>query len=283
MRRAEHNAVALNHAYVAQMQVLAAKMEWTKRAVAEHNARKAAAVRLRGKLNQRRYRAERERTLRRLEHMIHTLHLEVARMEGRVELYHVVVPAMLRTYAPEFQLARENYRLFAHGYCVDPTHARHQAQVGYLNSAMSEDLVMMGSVGRDKLFDQWAMYMTTFGSIAMDLLTLDAVSFSPNVVIHAQAVMHLRLTRVSIELLFPVVRTNEPLVHKLVGKVLHLPMQMRFHFDRHGVVQELGTHARTTEALVDVLENVEEAVAVLGAMQLTEDAEIVAPSAVEDR
>ncbi|RHX97068.1 hypothetical protein DYB36_006049, partial [Aphanomyces astaci] len=94
----------------------------------------------------------------------------------------------------------------------------------------------------------------------------------------AQTTLHLRISRKSIQLLFPHLLNNEPLTQKLIGRVLHLPIQQHFIFDHKCVVQELGTFANTTLALVNLLGKLDDVLAVIGDFHLGENAEIVASS-----
>ncbi|RHY27494.1 hypothetical protein DYB32_006735 [Aphanomyces invadans] len=231
--------------------------------------------RVQSKLNQRRYRADQKALTDRLEQAVLHLHNDVARMEGRAETIRLAVSHTLRTFDHECKLSTEYFRLFDQGYDLDPTSTRHQSQFAYLTNAMSQDLVIMGKVGRDKLFEQWVLYMSTFEAFSMELHNVQLVSLTPTATVHIETTLHLRMSRKSISLLFPHLLDNEPLVQRLIGKVMHLPVQHRFIFDSNGVVQELGTHANTACALMTLLGSVDDTLTVIADFQLTEAAELV--------
>ncbi|RHY05044.1 hypothetical protein DYB36_006809 [Aphanomyces astaci] len=243
---------------------------------------KKATRRNQSKINQRRYRAQQKCTTDLLNQTVIQLRTDVARMEGRLEMMKLAIPPPLRTFEPECNVANEYFRMFVYGYNLDPACAQHTTQFDFLNSTMSPDLVIMGNIGLDKLLQQWMLYVNTFEAFHMELHQAHVVSFSPNVVVHAQTTLHLRISRKSIQLLFPHLLNNEPLTQKLIGRVLHLYSQQHFIFDHHGIVQELGTFANTTLALVNLLGNLDDVLAVIGDFHLGENAEIVVVS-TDDR
>ncbi|ETV93093.1 hypothetical protein H310_12888 [Aphanomyces invadans] len=251
------------------------KMEMAKRAAAANKVMlRQATRRNRSKLNQRRYRAQQKHTTDRLECTIETLRTEIARLEGRVDVMRLAVPPSLHTLDPECNLSKEYFRLFAHGYCVDPARSEHRTHVDFLTSITTDDLVFMGCVGRDKLFEQCMLYVTTFESYAIELHRLHVAAYAPNVVLHAESTLHLRISRDSIRFLVPRLLENEALVQKMVGRVLHLPLHRRFVFGSDLKVQELGTTADTTQALVNLLGNLEDTLTVLRDFQICEDAQL---------
>ncbi|RHY21349.1 hypothetical protein DYB32_009839 [Aphanomyces invadans] len=253
-------------------------IEMAKLAAAKKVSLKKATRRNQGKLNQRRYRAEQKRSTDLLNQVVGQLCIDVARMEGRLETLRLTIPPALRTFELECKVAEEYIRLFSHGYDLDITTVQHKSQFGFLTNAVSQDLVIMGCVGRAKLIEQWVIYMNTFEVFSMELHNVHLTSFSPNVIVHLDTTLYLRISRKSIQMLFPRLLNDEPLIQRLIGKELHLPTQLRFIFDHKGIVQELGTHVNTTFALVNLFGSVEDTLSVIGGFQMTESAEIVAVS-----
>ncbi|KAF0692963.1 Aste57867_16009 [Aphanomyces stellatus] len=229
------------------------------------------------KMNQRRYRAEQKAVSDYLHSSVATLTMDVARLEGRVESLLLTVPTNLRTFAPELSVAKEYFRLFLRGYARDASDPMHVHQRDFLHSVMHDDLDFMNSVGIDKLFAQWALYNTIFPSINMEAEYCRVVTFAPEVMLEAKAVMHLRISRATIEALFPHLIVNEPLVQRLVGRVMTLTVFCQFSFDETFRIRRFNTIANPVEALLGILHSLEDTVTALAGLRLGDNAELSPP------
>ncbi|ETV68316.1 hypothetical protein H257_15755 [Aphanomyces astaci] len=251
-------------------------LEMIKRAAAANVlSTKKSIRRHQSKVNQRRYRQEQTHVTDQLNQSVSQLRADVARMEGSLDALRLAIPPSLQTLDLECRIGNEYFRVFANGNFLDPSTTEHAFQTDFLTNVMREDLVIMGSVGREKLIQQWTLYMTTFEAFSMDLHTLHVAIRSPNVVLYTESTLHLRLSYHSVQLLFPHLHDKEPLVQNMVGRTLHLPVQVHFAFDKNRIVQVLGTFANTTHALVNVVGNAIDTVAVLGDFQMSEEAELL--------
>ncbi|EQC35497.1 hypothetical protein SDRG_07205 [Saprolegnia diclina VS20] len=231
--------------------------------------------RAQSKVNQRRYRAEQRQAFDALEGEVQELTNQVARYEGQVE----ALRSAVRLREPELKTALEYFNMFRDGFQVDAPNVA-QVQRAFLSGVMDPNLVFMGQDGIDKLFAQWTLYHTLFHSFTMECPSLEIVHLDAlTTMVRAPAVLHLRLSRRSIETLYPHVLRSEALVQRMVGRVLRMPVLCQFHFDGRGVVTRFDTFADIVVGMRDMLESFEDTLTVLDGVRITAEAELQAPSA----
>ncbi|KAF0718864.1 Aste57867_1428 [Aphanomyces stellatus] len=235
-----------------------------------------------GKTYQRAYRAKQKASNTQRIDTISALQLEIARLEGRLESLHAVVAAPLRTFQPEMRVMVEYFRLFAQGYTSDTTECVHAIQQDFLTSTMREDMSFMNESGIEKLIAQWKVYTTIFDSFNMEIRSVRVAAFSPDVVVHADAMLHLRISRLTIETLFRHLLGDECLVQRLIGQVLDLPVQVSFAFDANAKVLRYDNHANIVLGLSNLLGSFEATVKALKHFPMRENAEIIADNQLED-
>ncbi|KDO24798.1 hypothetical protein SPRG_20829 [Saprolegnia parasitica CBS 223.65] len=230
--------------------------------------------RAQSKVNQRRYRAEQRQAFDALEGEVQELTNQVARYEGQVE----ALRSAVRLREPELKTALEYFNLFHDGFQVNAPSVA-QVQRDFLSGVMAPNLIFMGQNGIAKLFEQWTLYHTLFHSFTMECPSLEIVHLDAGAsVVRAPAVLYLRLSRFSIETLYPHVLRSEALVQQMVGRVLRMPVLCQFHFDGHGIVTRFDTFADVTVGLTEMLESFEDALTVLDGVRITAEAELQAPS-----
>ncbi|KAF0691590.1 Aste57867_17219 [Aphanomyces stellatus] len=244
-------------------------------AAARKLAQKKATRRHQSMLNQRRYRADQKRTNNELYGTVTTLYTEVARLEGRVEALRLSIPVAMRTFEPETRVVSKYFCMFENGFTKQHDGPLHALQTSFLSSVMRDDLEFMGHIGLDKLLLQWRTFVSCFGSFRFEVCTLNAVAFSPEVVVHADTVIHLRITRQTIEILFRDLLGNEPLTQRLIGQVLLLPVQTRFTFDNDLQVSRFDTHSNMALALSNLLGNMGDTMTALSHCRMRESTEII--------
>ncbi|CAK4136731.1 unnamed protein product [Aphanomyces euteiches] len=235
---------------------------------------KKAARRHQGKLNQRKYRAQKKNYMTRLDFDVGNLAMDVMRLRGKLQLLQLAVPPSLRTFSPELNITKENFRLFAQGISLDSQDKVYAIQRDFLKSVMHPDLQIMGCVGVGKLLEQGRLYVKTFDSVRGECVSVHVVSFEPQVVVNAQVLLHLRISRNSIRTVFPHLLNNEPLVQKLVGRTMTLPVQYQFTFDGKFQVLRMDLFSNPIVALMNLLQNGEETLAVHAGSLLTDNAEL---------
>ncbi|KAG9416543.1 hypothetical protein AC1031_000943 [Aphanomyces cochlioides] len=272
-RRALHD-----HPYGLPTTLAPSQMMSKAQAALKQAANKQAAEKkaLRQHINQKRYRERQRIKVNRLHDDVAGLEIDVARLQGHLDSLVMLVPPPLRTFSPEVNVVFEYFSVFGHGMSLSPNNSMLVRQQGFVHSSMRHDLVFMGSVGVDKVFAQGELYATIFDSVQMDCQTWKIVAFDPEVVLDAHAKLRLRMSRTSLETLFPNVLCNEFLTQKLIGQVLELPVLCQFTFDRNFLVKKLDTIANPVAAFMDLLHDIEATSTVLSGSLLTEKAEMPA-------
>ncbi|KDO31273.1 hypothetical protein SPRG_03888 [Saprolegnia parasitica CBS 223.65] len=153
------------------------------------------------------------------------------------------------------RVAHGYYSVFEHGLQV----AAIEMQRAYLRSAMSPNLVVMGDTrvdGATKLLEQEHLYTTLFHSQHLHLEHVNVVvDTDDDVVVKTIGLLSLRLSRRSIETLYPsLVGADEGAVQRLVGRVLQVRVVSHFYISKTtGLVEELVVDADTMLAAVNLL------------------------------
>ncbi|CAK4649708.1 hypothetical protein LEN26_011179 [Aphanomyces euteiches] len=229
---------------------------------------------LRQHINQKRYRERQRNKVLRLHEDVAGLEIDVARLQGHLDSLVMLVPPPLRTFGPEVNIALEYFRVFGRGMSLHESDRLRILQHDFVHSSMRHDLVFMGSIGNEKVLAQGQLYASIFDSVHMDCQAWKIVAFDPEVMIDAQATLRLRLSRTSLQTLFPNVLCNEHLTQKLIGHVLELPVLCQFTYDRNFLVKKFDTIANPVAALMSLLHNIEDTSTVLSGSMLTENAEM---------
>ncbi|EQC35495.1 hypothetical protein SDRG_07203 [Saprolegnia diclina VS20] len=222
------------------------------------------------RLNQQRYRAQKRHALEGREREVAELHNQIARYQGQLD----ILRSSVRLHEPEVQVANEYFRIFRHSSQKSmPSYGQYQCD--FLRSVMQPDIRFMGQIGIQKLFEQWTLYHSLFQSFEMACPRLETIKLADAAIVRAPAVMHLRISRYTIECLYPHVLSNERIVQKLVGQVLHLPILIHFHYDASGRIEELETTANMTASLEELLRDVNDTLLVLDGARMKGNAELV--------
>ncbi|RHY26660.1 hypothetical protein DYB32_007418, partial [Aphanomyces invadans] len=232
--------------------------------------------RTQSKLNQRRYRAKKVELMGRLQDEVESLKDDVARWEGRAESLKAVLPRSVRSYDPERKVASEYFRVFGHGFCTARTDPLHAYQRDFLHSIMDDAMEFNSHKGLDTLLDQWTLYASVFYSVTASWARSSIAMCHPEVVVEGMANFRLRMSRFTIEVLFPHLLNNEPIVQKLVGQVLELPMQCQFTFDVDSAkVKRFCIDSPTVGALMNLLHSAEDTAVAIDGILLNDNAEVV--------
>ncbi|OQR85944.1 hypothetical protein ACHHYP_11155 [Achlya hypogyna] len=230
--------------------------------------------RAQSKVNQRRYRAEQREAYESLEGQVAELNNQVARYEGQVD----ALRSAVRLREPELKMTIEYFKIFHDGYQLGSP-ATAQMQRDFLSRTMKQDLIFMGERCLDKLFTQWSLYHTLFHSFRMECPHMELVRSEPTTMVSAPAQLYLRISRVTIEALYPHILQSEALVQRMIGKELRLPVLCQFYFDEHGIVTQFDTTADTTVGLTEILHSLQDTLQVLDGVRITTHAELQAAPA----
>ncbi|KDO31269.1 hypothetical protein SPRG_03884 [Saprolegnia parasitica CBS 223.65] len=238
--------------------------------------------RARSQRNQRRYRSRKKIALEALEGHVHALRRDVCTLTAQVQSHQAAVarPPISTTVATN--IAVEYFRVFEHG-LRSAWHPLYEAQAGFLRSVMAPDLQFMETSDGvvHKLFEQLDLYSTLFDSLHMQCDRLDVlVDADDEVIVRALAVLDLRLSRASIEAIYPnLVASNEPFVQSLVGRLLHVPILTHFYVNMEThMVHTLSTTADIASASSNLVGSVQESLVALEKTRLHANAEISLPA-----
>ncbi|OQS06838.1 hypothetical protein THRCLA_01138, partial [Thraustotheca clavata] len=194
--------------------------------------------RKRSQKNQQRYRVRKQRAMHLLEQHINVLNHSVFELDIKAK--------SLQT-AGASGVAYEYFRIFENG--LNTTcQQTYNLQCHYLHNAMSPTLCFMDEKvdGRAKLITQLNYYSTLFLSLHMTCRQFDVVlADCDEIVVRALAVLHLRMSRSSIEVIYPnLIGSSEHIVQRLIGCELEVPILCHFHIDK--ITYQV--HTMTTEA-----------------------------------
>ncbi|GLD97298.1 hypothetical protein PINS_up005982 [Pythium insidiosum] len=171
--------------------------------------------------------------------------------------------------------------------------ARSARQVEFLHSQVRPDMRFGDKYGIPMLLEQWERYSLyhgslqfTLSSLAVDRNSTDCTTTrSPPVsgtgaatgtrnapateadsiaVVSANATLRVRLTRRTIEQVFPHVLWNEPLVQKLIGREIEYPVSNRFYFGDDGKITQYETEVDFVGAFIRALGDEHEASQLVG-------------------
>ncbi|KDO24797.1 hypothetical protein SPRG_20828 [Saprolegnia parasitica CBS 223.65] len=231
---------------------------------AEDDAAKAKRL-ARCRVNQKRYRINKKHSHANLEKEVPELAKKVARLEGQLD----VLRAAVRLSQPEVHVAAEYFRIFRYSQSRNA-----QQQFEFLNATMDPGVNFMGQIGIQKLLDQWTLYHTLFHSFEMTCTQMTTMTLEHNRVVRAPANMDLRISRTTLQALYPHVLSNERLVQKLIGQVLRMSVLILLHYDEDGRVIIFDTSADMTVGWANLLESVEDTLVVLDGARIKHNAEL---------
>ncbi|OQR98081.1 hypothetical protein ACHHYP_09152 [Achlya hypogyna] len=217
------------------------------------------------RVNQKRYRVNKKKSFALLEKDVPELAKQVARLEGQLD----VLRAAVRLSQPEFHVASEYFRLFRYSQSRNA-----QQQFEFLTATMDPEINFMGQIGIDKLLAQWGLYHCLFHSFEMTCQSMQTMTMDHKRVVRAPATMDLRISRTTIEALYPHVLCNERLVQKLIGQVLRMNVLIHLHYDEDGRVVIFDTAADMTVGWANLLESLDDTLAILDGARIKYNAEL---------
>ncbi|OQS04064.1 hypothetical protein THRCLA_03657 [Thraustotheca clavata] len=231
----------------------------------ERNARR----RVKSRDNQRRYRQEYHDCIQKLQNEVQALEILIARCEGQISQLNKT----LCWHEPEVNTVLEFRRLFKHSsYSAIPQLAHKQRE--FLTVVMHPDIIFMEQIGIKKVFEQYTLYHTLFHSFELNFQDLYVMMLDDNIVVRVRAKLHMRMSRRTIQALYPHILYNEGVVQKLIGRLLRLQMILNFHFNECSVIGELDTFADTTSNLIDLLKDIPTALIMANGGRVSHKAEL---------
>ncbi|KAF1316973.1 hypothetical protein FI667_g15087, partial [Globisporangium splendens] len=140
-------------------------------------------------------------------------------------------------------------------------------QAVFINTLMETNMAFCGNGGTKRLLQNWEFFSVNHASLHYRLTELQVVlSDEPTTaVVSANAVLHVCLTRATVEQMFPHVLRNEALVQKLVGLEMEYTVGNRFYFSRDsGKIYKYESEVDFLSAFMAVLGSLHDAMFIAG-------------------
>ncbi|EQC38769.1 hypothetical protein SDRG_03728 [Saprolegnia diclina VS20] len=234
--------------------------------------------------NQRRYREEARVHMAALEKQVYALTRETARLEGRMDTMAIMLPPQAPTLGATSGVARcrEYCDALMHGYALeDPSRERYQLAI--MRQLFTHDATVIGAPGTgvDAIIANWQAYASCFPNIRKECHAYDYIEVETDVsLVKGIGMLYLRISRATIEQLFPSVLCNERLVQRLVGRELPCPCTQSFYLADLGerlMVTRLATEIDLVSAFYALVSDVDDVLYLLGESNITPYAQIQSP------
>ncbi|CEG48006.1 uncharacterized protein PHALS_05488 [Plasmopara halstedii] len=128
-------------------------------------------------------------------------------------------------------------------------------QVAFLEGVMHPKLVFASSYGVHELLSQWEKYSLYHAGFQCEVKTVHIMTQDPNIVVVAQTTLNVRITRQTIEQIFPHLLWNEQLVQRLIGKEIKYSVRNTLYFDDDYKIHRYDSYVDFATAFVHLLGN----------------------------
>ncbi|POM75736.1 Hypothetical protein PHPALM_7123 [Phytophthora palmivora] len=158
------------------------------------------------------------------------------------------------------------------------------AQRGFLNAVMNDNVRFGEFLGVDLLLDQWERYSLYHAAIEWTMKSLEVVQLvEPRVptvdnrydegplVVSITADLRVRFSRRTIEEVFPHLVGDEALTQSLIGLEVTYPCVNHFHFNEHGKIVWYGPEVDFVAALMKTLKSPKLVARVMGNALIEKD------------
>ncbi|KAL3665361.1 hypothetical protein V7S43_009400 [Phytophthora oleae] len=136
------------------------------------------------------------------------------------------------------------------------------AQRGFLNAVMNDNVRFGEFLGVDLLLDQWERYSLYHAAIEWTMKSLNVVQLNDDnqydegsLLISITADLRVRYSRRTIEEVFPHLIGDEVLIQSLIGLEVTYPSINHFHFNKDGKIEWYAPEADFVSALMSALKN----------------------------
>jgi hypothetical protein len=165
----------------------------------------------------------------------------------------------------------EYFRLFRHGFILAPSSSANttitttpctssdrisrEIQEQYLLATMDEDVPFGPERGVNSFLTQWKRYSSFHEDLFFEQPELHIHGSQQQPIVTCIGNLHARITRRTIDFIYPSVRSNEQLIQQMVGKKIVYPIDMRFYFNEEGKVVKFQGDVDFITALNQVLQD----------------------------
>lgn len=174
------------------------------------------------------------------------------------------------------RVVSEYFTLFESGLPLLPDHADTMQASGavelrpsvrqsvFVNTLMEANMAFCGNGGTKRLLQNWEFFSRNHASLNYRLTKLRVILPEPTAVVSADAVLRVRLTRITVEKMFPHVLWNEALVQKLVGLEVEYAVGNRFYFSESGKIYKYESEVDFLATFMTVLGSIQDAILIAG-------------------
>ncbi|GAB9468021.1 hypothetical protein Gpo141_00005349 [Globisporangium polare] len=134
----------------------------------------------------------------------------------------------------------------------------------FISTLMDANMAFCGDGGTKRLLKNWECFSLYHASLSYKLKQLQVMLPEPTAVVSADAVLRVRLTRSTLEKMFPHVLWNEPLVQKLVGLEIEYQVGNRFYFSETGKIIRYESQVDFLSAFMGALGSLQDAMLLAG-------------------
>lgn len=134
----------------------------------------------------------------------------------------------------------------------------------FINTLMDANLAFCGTGGTKRLLKNWECFSLYHTSLSYKLKQLQVMLFEPTAVVSADAVLRVRLSRSTLEKMFPHVLWNEALVQRLVGLEIEYNVGNRFYFSETGKIYRYESQVDFLSAFMTALGSLKDAMLLAG-------------------
>ncbi|TYZ60153.1 hypothetical protein PybrP1_000513 [[Pythium] brassicae (nom. inval.)] len=191
---------------------------------------------------------------------VEQLREQVAALDRRLSLLDsVALVARQNAQAAALRMMATYHQLTSRGY--DAT--RDTATTGFMHALFTPDVRSMDYTGIDVFLQQWEQLSRSHASIRVDTASLEVLpteslprsSGGDVYVVRTAGTTTLRISRRTLETVFPHVLSDEPLVQWLIGKEYAFSFTVVVHVNAAGKVFQLESRVDLTSALLDLLKD----------------------------
>lgn len=169
------------------------------------------------------------------------------------------------------RVVSEYFAVFASGIPLDPKECTELSLVRptprqsvFMSTLLDAKMEFCGGGGPSRLMGNWKAFSLYHSSLRYTLQQLQVVLQEPTAVVTADAALHVRLTRATVEHMFPHVLWNEALVQRLVGREVVYHVHNVFYFGESGKVVRYESHVDFLGAFMAALGSLADAMELAG-------------------
>ncbi|KAF0686360.1 Aste57867_21804 [Aphanomyces stellatus] len=230
--------------------------------------------RLQWKLNQRNSRQKRQNMASTLSKQNEATEAEIARLQAHLQSItsHALVerePTSMFRGNSAVRVIEEYYQVFQNGFAASP--AQQAFQFEFVRKIMTSGTSFMNAQGAESVVNQWRLMTTNHHSLRIKPVSCEYMKEGDGVVVRAVSRYIVRISRKTLEMLYPHVLSRESLVQNLIGLEVDALDTVHSYFDVDGRIIRHDVVIDFVNPLIKLLGNIELAAEVLNGAHLADN------------